>query len=77
MVINRFINLEERESNMAKQRILDEELRRVTRLARTTRTGLLAEASTSNVTASPPPGYDASDDMDDIQSSQSSRELQA
>ena len=78
-----FINLEEQESNMAKQQVLEQELRRVSRTAKATHTGLLAEASiqkaeeaTQQVLALLPSGYNTGEDVDEVQSIQSSRELQ-
>ena len=72
-----FINLEEQESNMAKQQVLAQELRRVSRTAKATHTGLLAEASiqkaeeaTQQVLALLPSGYEsANEDMNDIKKS--------
>lgn len=72
-----FINLEEQENNIAKEQIIQQELRRISRTLNTTHTGLLADASSPKVTASLPSDYDTADELQDIQQEQSSRELMA
>ena len=80
-----FINLEEQENLMAKEQFIQQELKKVSRAAKETHTGLLAEASiqkaeeaAQQVPASLTPGYDTATegDEDEIQEIQGTRELQ-
>jgi arsenate reductase-like glutaredoxin family protein len=72
-----FINLEEQESNMSKERMIQEELRKMARTMGTTHSGLLAESSTPKVDLSVAGDENTvTEAIDDVERIQGSTELQ-